>query len=45
MVPKGVEVVKAPELVELAKAIPTEKAMEALLKEQGPAQTFFVPSR
>ncbi|MFQ2772336.1 type VI secretion system tip protein TssI/VgrG [Aeromonas caviae] len=45
VVPKGVEVVKAPELVELIKAIPTEKAMEALLKEQGPAQTFFVPSR
>ncbi|MFQ2383093.1 type VI secretion system Vgr family protein [Aeromonas dhakensis] len=45
VVPKGVEVVKAPELVELVKAIPTEKAMEALLKEQGPAQTFFVPSR
>jgi type VI secretion system secreted protein VgrG len=45
VVPKGVEVVKAPELVEIIKAIPTEKAMEALLKEQGPAQTFFVPSR
>ncbi|MNI38360.1 hypothetical protein D3C73_924940 [compost metagenome] len=45
VVPKGVEVVKAPELVDLIKAIPTEKAMEALLKEQGPAQTFFVPSR
>ena len=34
VVPKGVEVVKAPELVELVKAIPTEKAMEALLKEE-----------
>ncbi|MFM5758207.1 type VI secretion system Vgr family protein [Aeromonas hydrophila] len=34
VVPKGVEVVKAPELAELIKAIPTEKAMEALLKEE-----------
>ncbi|MFB2713701.1 type VI secretion system tip protein VgrG, partial [Aeromonas veronii] len=34
--PKGVEVVKAPELVELVKAIATEKAMEALLKEEKP---------
>ncbi|MFQ2190129.1 hypothetical protein [Aeromonas jandaei] len=28
--------VKAPELVELVKAIPTEMAMEALLKEEKP---------
>ncbi len=36
VIPKGVEVVKAPELVELVKAIATEKAMEALLKEDKP---------
>ena len=36
VIPKGVEVVKAPELVELVKAIATEKAMEALLKEEKP---------
>ena len=36
VIPKRVEVVKAPELVELVKAIATEKAMEALLKEEKP---------
>ncbi|WED79907.1 type VI secretion system tip protein TssI/VgrG [Aeromonas media] len=41
VVPKGVEVVKAPELVELIKAIPTEKAMEALLKEQKPGAFYL----
>ncbi|MGY3929549.1 Rhs element Vgr family protein [Aeromonas encheleia] len=45
IVPKAVEVVKAPDAVELLNAIPTEKAMEALLKEQEPGQVFFVPSR
>ncbi|MEL3924432.1 type VI secretion system tip protein VgrG, partial [Aeromonas enteropelogenes] len=38
VVPKGVEVVKAPDAVELVKAVPTEKAMEALLKEQEPVE-------
>ncbi|MBW3783695.1 type VI secretion system tip protein VgrG [Aeromonas veronii] len=38
--PKGVDVVKAPELVELVKAIPTEKAMEALLKELTPDDDY-----
>uniref|UniRef100_UPI002B47AB63 type VI secretion system tip protein TssI/VgrG n=1 Tax=Aeromonas caviae TaxID=648 RepID=UPI002B47AB63 len=41
VVPKGVEVVKAPELVELIKAIPTEKAMEALLKEEKPGAFYL----
>ncbi|ALP41653.1 type VI secretion system tip protein TssI/VgrG [Aeromonas schubertii] len=40
VVPKGVEVVKVPELVELIKAIPTEKAMEALLKELTPDDDY-----
>ncbi|BCS50813.1 hypothetical protein JUNP479_3599 [Aeromonas jandaei] len=39
--PKGVEVVKAPELVELVKAIATEKAMEALLKDEKPAAFYL----
>ncbi|WP_134320774.1 type VI secretion system tip protein TssI/VgrG, partial [Aeromonas veronii] len=38
--PKGVEVVKAPELVELVKAIATEKAMEALLKVLEPDSNY-----
>ncbi len=38
--PKGVEVVKAPELVELVKAIATEKAMEALLKVLEPDSDY-----
>ncbi|MEG3028719.1 MAG: hypothetical protein RR836_21925, partial [Aeromonas sp.] len=38
VVPKAVEVVKAPDAVELAKVVPTEKAMEALLKEQEPVE-------
>ncbi|WP_421204497.1 type VI secretion system tip protein TssI/VgrG [Aeromonas enteropelogenes] len=38
VVPKGVEVVKAPDAVELVKVVPTEKAMEALLKEQEPVE-------
>ena len=41
VVPKGVEVVKAPELVELIMAIPTEKAMEALLKEEKPGAFYL----
>ncbi|TNI01298.1 type VI secretion system tip protein TssI/VgrG [Aeromonas hydrophila] len=41
VVPKGVEVVKAPELVELIKAIPTKKAMEALLKEEKPGAFYL----
>ncbi|MNJ26249.1 Phage-related baseplate assembly protein [compost metagenome] len=41
IIPKGVEVVKAPDLVELVKAIPTEKAMEALLKEQKPGAFYL----
>ncbi|WP_279450285.1 type VI secretion system tip protein TssI/VgrG [Aeromonas hydrophila] len=40
VVPKGVEVVKAPELVELVKAIATEKAMEALLKALEPDSDY-----
>ncbi|MBW3731635.1 type VI secretion system tip protein TssI/VgrG [Aeromonas dhakensis] len=40
IIPKGVEVVKAPELVELVKAIATEKAMEALLKALEPDSDY-----
>ncbi|MGY3925740.1 type VI secretion system Vgr family protein [Aeromonas simiae] len=39
--PKGVEVVKAPEQVEPTKVIPTEQAMEALLKEEKPAAFYL----
>ncbi|MEL6092845.1 hypothetical protein GL269_015775, partial [Plesiomonas shigelloides] len=39
--PKGIGAEKAPEPVELIKALPTEEAMEALLKEQKPMAFYL----